>query len=166
METKDSNWSVIPGFPKYKVSQYGKVENIETGGILSCRDDGRGYLCCNLIDCNNSKRTVKIHRIVWLAFRGPVPPGKHVDHIDHDKMNPALSNLRLRDSRENSADNKKTSRAGCRVLIREQRRAVAVLCAAGFGTKDIAQLCNIGASTVRRIKRDIDIWIDKGIEDD
>ena len=35
------------------------------------------------------------HRIVYEAFNGPIPQGMTIDHIDQDKANNRLSNLRL-----------------------------------------------------------------------
>lgn len=33
------------------------------------------------------------HRLVWEAAHGPIPPGYHVHHVDHDKFNNDLGNL-------------------------------------------------------------------------
>jgi hypothetical protein len=35
------------------------------------------------------------HRLVWFMFNGPVPDGIMIDHIDLDKSNNRLDNLRL-----------------------------------------------------------------------
>jgi hypothetical protein len=43
-----------------------------------------------------------LHRLVYSAFNGPIPEDKVVDHIDGDKFNNKLSNLRLLTPRENS----------------------------------------------------------------
>lgn len=34
-----------------------------------------------------------LHRDVWESANGPIPPGHHVHHIDHDAANNALENL-------------------------------------------------------------------------
>lgn len=39
------------------------------------------------------KRTVRLHREVWIAARGPVPAGHDVHHRDHNRTNNALKNL-------------------------------------------------------------------------
>lgn len=149
----------IPGFPGHHATEYGQIRReIAVGGkwiagIATQRDDGRGYRCCDVMDANGKRRTMKVHRLVYAAFHGDIPKGQHIDHIDHDKTNNSIGNLRLRDASENSADCAKTPRAGARVLDRNQRRAVATLCMAGFGTKTIASLCGIGESTVRRVKK-------------
>ena len=41
------------------------------------------------------------HKFVWEAFNGPVEGDLHVDHIDENKSNNKLSNLRLLTPAEN-----------------------------------------------------------------
>ena len=47
------------------------------------------------------------HRIVWEAFNGKIPAGLEIDHIDRDKHNNTLSNLRLVTHSENCLNKKK-----------------------------------------------------------
>jgi len=47
------------------------------------------------------------HRLVWEAFNGKIPKGLEIDHIDHDKHNNKLSNLRLVTHSENCLNKKK-----------------------------------------------------------
>ncbi len=37
----------------------------------------------------------RVHRLVWLAFKGPIPDVMTIDHIDRCKTNNKLSNLRV-----------------------------------------------------------------------
>ena len=39
--------------------------------------------------------TRTIHTLVWIAWRGPIPKGKEIDHIDFDGCNNAIVNLQL-----------------------------------------------------------------------
>ncbi|MBM4430691.1 MAG: HNH endonuclease [Chloroflexi bacterium] len=116
------------------------------------RDDGRGYLCCDF-RIGNMRRTAKVHRLVWTYWRGEIPDGMHVDHIDHDRHNNAVSNLRLRDPSENSGDCRKTTRKGIAKTTPLQRKAVQSLSECCFQTAEVAALLGLGASTVRRIKK-------------
>lgn len=159
--TISSDWRPIPGFRGFFASRYGKIGRIirtEDGseivmsGLVTQRDDGRGYMIVDLT-VDGKRSTCKVHRLVYMAFHGLPPSGFHIDHIDHDKSNNSINNLRLRDPIENSADCAKTSRRGMRVLTDKQRRMVAMLCLSNHGTKSIADLCGIGETTVRRIRR-------------
>lgn len=43
----------------------------------------------------------KIHRIIWTAFNGVIPDNLFIDHIDRNKYNNRLSNLRLASRSDN-----------------------------------------------------------------
>lgn len=44
------------------------------------------------------------HRIIWELHNGPIPEGMVIDHIDRNRSNNQLSNLRLVDYSQNSAN--------------------------------------------------------------
>lgn len=46
-------------------------------------------------------------RRIMQSLYGDEINGKHIDHIDHNPLNNRLDNLRIRDSKENQADNKR-----------------------------------------------------------
>lgn len=52
----------------------------------------KGYLraCVNV---SGRQMHFLLHRIVWVAKNGPVPPGNQVDHLNTDKRDNRLSNL-------------------------------------------------------------------------
>lgn len=58
--------------------------------------DGRGYLKVFI-----NKKHIYSHRAIYQAFHGDVPDGKQIDHIDGDKANNDISNLRLVTASEN-----------------------------------------------------------------
>jgi len=41
------------------------------------------------------KKEYRAHRIIWEMFNGPVPEGMIIDHIDGDKLNNRIENLRV-----------------------------------------------------------------------
>ena len=40
----------------------------------------------------------RAHRLIWTMFNGEIPVGKFIDHIDRDRANNRLENLRLVDN--------------------------------------------------------------------
>lgn len=49
---------------------------------------------CGYIDITINRRVYKAHRLAWLLHYGEWP-GDRIDHIDQDKLNNAISNLRV-----------------------------------------------------------------------
>jgi len=48
----------------------------------------------------------RLHRIVWVYHNGDIPSGKFVDHIDGDKSNNRIENLRLANYSQNQHNRK------------------------------------------------------------
>lgn len=62
------------------------------------------------VKVNGIPRQVDVHRIVYEAFNGEIPNGMEIDHIDTNKKNNELSNLKLCTHTENM-NNPKTIEA-------------------------------------------------------
>lgn len=52
--------------------------------------NGNGYL---VVSFNN--RLCRVHRIIWEMHNGPIIDGMEIDHIDGDRKNNRIENLRL-----------------------------------------------------------------------
>lgn len=60
-----------------------------------------GYVVCTL-HRGGMRRQVKLHRIVWIAANGAIPKGKVIDHINRNRADNRLCNLRLADAKGNA----------------------------------------------------------------
>jgi len=117
---------------------------ISTDGIVTSRDTRIGFIntlgyptVC--LTKNKTKKFVNIHRLVAAAFI-PNPENKrYVDHIDRDKTNNNVSNLRWCTSSENNRNktilvgtNKYTGITWCKIMnkyrarIRIQRKEIRI----------------------------------------
>ena len=90
----------IVGFPNYQISTFGNCKNIKTGRILKGGINSHGYLMV-ILSNDGDKSTKKIHKLVADAFLENPDDKKCVDHIDRDKLNNHLSNLRFASHSEN-----------------------------------------------------------------
>ena len=99
-------WRPIPGYEgMYSVSSLGNVRSEErqvTHGaflrtvkkrILCQNHTTNGYLSLRLW-CNGKFRVARVHQLVAEAFIGKPQDGLMVDHIDRDKANNKVDNLR------------------------------------------------------------------------
>jgi len=91
----------ITGFPNYQVSTFGNVKNVKSGRILKPSQEGGGYLYVILTD-DGERSSKKIHKLVANAFLENPENKSCVDHINHDRKNNHLSNLRWATYSENN----------------------------------------------------------------
>ena len=112
---KSEEWKPIPGFKDAFASNLGRIKSIHGR-------TGKEYIRCSktttptTIGYNylfiNKKTRKSIHRLVWMAFRGAIPKGLEVDHIDMDKANNELENLRLLTRSQNCANTIRKNNTG------------------------------------------------------
>lgn len=106
---------IIENFENYSVSNLGNVKNNSTGKILKGIINGYGYRVLTLFK-NRKSVTQNIYRLVAVAFI-PNPNNKRcVDHIDNNKANDNVNNLRWATYSENgiNAPCKINSKSGAR----------------------------------------------------
>ena len=87
-------WKDIVGYENlYQVSNLGNVKTVKQNKILKQHISAFGYLRCRMRKNNKTKKIV-VHRLVAKAFI-PNPENKPcVDHIDTNKQNNNVKNLR------------------------------------------------------------------------
>lgn len=69
-------------------------------GAIAGYSDSHGYWCVNI-----NKRRYLAHRLAWLFTYGEWPVGI-LDHVDRDKRNNAIANLRQATKSQNAANSK------------------------------------------------------------
>ena len=92
-------YKTIKGFD-YEVSNIGQIRNVRTGRILKQRLTRDGYCLASLYK-DGIKKDFSVHRLVGNAFI-PNPKKKpQIDHIDGNKQNNRVDNLRWVTGKEN-----------------------------------------------------------------
>jgi len=107
---KKEIWKTIPGYERYELSNEGKVRSLKFGKVRELKPgiDTSGYY--RVVLCKGGKcKSFGVHVLVAMVFLSHVPDGHNlvVDHIDENKLNNKLSNLRIVTNRFNSSRRKR-----------------------------------------------------------
>jgi DNA-directed RNA polymerase specialized sigma24 family protein len=116
----------VPGFPRYRVSEFGVVQWASGDGwrpMSPSLDSRTGYYGVSLSGRGRRKH-FRVHDIVLLAFIGPRPPGMQCRHLNGQKADNRLSNLAWGTPKENAADR---TRHGNMVVRRGEQSAMSRL---------------------------------------
>lgn len=107
-DPEDEAWSPVVGIPGYEVSTWGRFASLRVGRrrIMRGSRHEKGYVTVHFrADVGSEKTVPKLaHCVVMEAFVGPCPQGMVVRHLDGDRRNNRLDNLRYGTRRENHAD--------------------------------------------------------------
>jgi NUMOD4 motif/HNH endonuclease len=119
-------WLPVPDWP-YEVSDQGRVRSVErtlpdgrTAGSVILRPSRERYPSVTLRD-GWRRRRVRVHRLVKLVHTGP-PRGRQVRHLDDDKQNTRLKNLKYGTQKDNERDKKRNQGQRERGRTRERGR--------------------------------------------
>jgi hypothetical protein len=93
-------WRPINDYPNYSISSLGNVKNNDTGLIRKPFISKRGYCRVNLSK-NSKAKHYSIHRLVGVHFLPNWNNYPEIDHIDRDKTNNKIFNLRWIDASGN-----------------------------------------------------------------
>lgn len=80
---------------------------------------------------------LSIHRIVWELANGPVPDGLQIDHIDRNRQNNLIENLRVVTSAENNQnkDTFRTNKLGLKHINKRHDRDLYTVSVRKFGRR-------------------------------
>jgi hypothetical protein len=93
----------IDEFDNYSVSNFGRVINDKTGRIIKAVKDSYGYLIVCLYK-NKIPKNFKIHRLIGIAFIENVNDCETIDHVNRNRLDNRLDNLRWANHSQNSSN--------------------------------------------------------------
>lgn len=88
-------WIRVLALGLIEVTRSGVVTTV-TGKITKGTENRDGYLSISMYDpWEKRPRSISLHRLVWLRFKGRIPKGKEINHDDGVKSNNHINNLEL-----------------------------------------------------------------------
>jgi hypothetical protein len=86
-------WKIIKNYPHYKISEFGDIYSAKTNKLMKLKLNLYGYFIIKLTNYDGEKN-MYIHRVVYDTFKSIIDNTKVIDHIDRNKQNNHISNLR------------------------------------------------------------------------
>lgn len=116
-------WKDIPRYRGvYQVSDQGRVKSLRFGRELILKQLVCGpYPRVNL-QFDNIREEIRVHRLVAETFLQDWNPALFIDHIDRNKANNNLSNLRMATREENRHNQAIRSKSGFYGVVRHSKR--------------------------------------------
>jgi len=157
-------WKSIPGFPAYEASDEGRIRrivassNAKAGQVLKPGRNRNGYYNVSL-RAEGVTVTRVVHTIICDTFLGELPADCHRSHINGDKSDNRLANLRFESVSENMSRKMahgsvpSGARSGSNKLSEAQARSVRTEVAKGKSQAALAKEFGVVPGTISAIVR-------------
>ena len=147
----------IEGYEKYSITEEGDVYSLKWDKKRKLKpqrasQSKKGYYQVRLYDDSGKLGKLQyIHRLVWETFKGEIPKGLEIDHIDSNPCNNSLSNLQLLSRRDNNDKYNRKQNGG--TLLRDKRDEL-IEDYKELGTfKKVAEKWKVSVTAVNRVIR-------------
>lgn len=90
-----------PIYDLYECNKKGQYRHIENKNEMIGKLSTKGYFNCTVKSSDGKVKATSVHRLIWSCFNGEIPPKMEIDHINHDRTDNRLKNLRCVSVSEN-----------------------------------------------------------------
>ena len=153
------NKVILDKYPNYEIHEDGRIFSIKSNKFLVPINNGNGYFFVNLY--NKGVQTCEyIHRLVAESFIDNPNNLKYVDHINRDKSDNNLTNLRWVTAQENinnvaNRPRYSQNRKGAKTYSEETKQTIRNMYINGLKVSDIERELNIPRQTISRFVKNI-----------
>lgn len=146
---KTKEWKIIKNYPDYKISNCGDIFSVKSSQILKPTLNEGGYYKIALTNDTNKRKSMSVHRLLYNTFEGIIDEDKVIDHIDRNKINNKLSNLREASLSENAINCEKKKKVPRKIhqysldneFIKEWNSLEEIKTELGYASKRILNCC-------------------------
>lgn len=89
-------------FDRYEIRKDGAIKSKFKNSEMTTSNTAYGYVINTFRKTDGKQETFARHRVIWFYFNGEIPKGMQIDHINGDKTDNRLENLRLVTPKENN----------------------------------------------------------------
>lgn len=143
----------IPGFSQYLISPYGLIFNIDRYSFLHQTCNHNGYRTATITDDNNFRSPRKVHRLVYVAYKGPIGETSSIDHINNKRWDNFYENLREIQTSDNVL--RARSFGSDYTELNWKDRDICIICkgiSEGKNSIEIAKMLGYGTKTYHIVK--------------
>ena len=109
----EETYVILPQYPHYRVFQNGRVVREEYTRVhrnkkillpmkeIKQHIGRNGYPALCVRDTNDRVVKVYVHRLVWMAYKGEIPKGMEISHINGVRIDSRLENLCIESHQSN-----------------------------------------------------------------
>lgn len=155
-------WKLIPGTRGYRASSFGRIISPPKPGknppkksiperIVKQGLTVDGYYLARVVLKDGRPLTSTVSRFIYSAFKGEIPKGAHVDHIDFDRKNNRPENLQVLTPRENIKRSYLAGRFKCKLNSIE----VLAIKRSDLSNARLARTFGVSREAIRQIKNNL-----------
>ena len=147
----------IEGYDAYEITEEGKVfsHKGKKPRLLKpqpASQSKKGYVQVRLYDDSGKLGKLQyVHRLVWQTFKGEIPKGLEIDHIDGNPRNNNLTNIQLLSRRENTDKYNRKIQGGS--ILRDKRDELIKDYEELGSFKKVAKKWGVSITAVNRVVR-------------